>query len=434
MHYNELVSYIVNQLRSFVPENDIVTTLRKNGWSLNDIEAALKSAQEIIKSQEQGNLCAVRVDFTGTSQHTIAPKHKNIKIYSSILSVVIFCIAVAVFAYTQYVTSPATIISRMFEKLSSVQTVQGTASLTVDAHVPENKTFLHSILKTPSSTTLVDEGFSFSMTQFIDFTGKSTDSFKTDLSLQYRNSARLTSPIHITINSFGIGNTIYGKVSGITDTLSLIFGNSFGDMKFLENQWFSIDKTSSSTDIFKELAQSTLRDETSGTSLDERATSTSKKDQLISIFNTYKEKIISDIENKGKENVGDISTTHLMVTLDEAQLKEMLQKITDATNDSASIKENPPSIIKSFDIWVGADYLPYKLEASINPDFITKEMNNPNTEIPAMRLIISDINYNTVPSLTPPPDTKRLEDVMGQVFMNLFGGINSSTIPSNSGI
>ncbi len=434
MHHNELVSYIVNQLRSCVVESDIIATLQKNGWHSHDIEEALKAAHTIITSQGQSNLCAVRVDFMGASQHTVVPKHKNIKTYSIIIGAIIFCIAVAVFAYTQYTTSPTVILSRMFEKLPSIQTIQGTAAIAVDARIPENKTFLHNIKRTTSSTALVNEGFSFSITQFIDFTGKNTDSFKTDFSLQYHNSTHLTSPITITLNSFGIGNTVYGKVSGVTNTLSLLFGNSFGDIKFLENQWFSVDKTSSSTDAFKELAQSTLPEKTSSASSDERATSTSKKDKLISIFNTYKEKIISDIENKGEENVGDISTTHLMIILDEAQLKEMLQKISDLTNGGISIEEGSPSIIKSFDVWVGTDYFPYKLEVSMNPDFITKRMDNPDIEIPAIKLVVSDISYNTVLSLTPPQGVKRLEDVMGQVFMNLSGGINSSAMPNGSGI
>ncbi|MFA7201561.1 MAG: hypothetical protein WC099_01000 [Candidatus Paceibacterota bacterium] len=100
MSHNKLVPYIVNQLHACVPEQDITAILQENKWPTQDIEKAFHIARSSPQSQNHEDVCAVRVDFTGTSRHVIVPLYKGSKKYI-LLSIATLFLAGGIFFYIQ---------------------------------------------------------------------------------------------------------------------------------------------------------------------------------------------------------------------------------------------------------------------------------------------------------------------------------------------
>lgn len=426
MSQNELVSYIVRQLRACVPEQEIQNALEKNGWSAHHIQEAFQTAHVSLRSQNQDNLCAVRVDLTGTSQHVIAPTHKRTKKYMIVcMAILFFVVAGGVFAYMQYTQSPSRILSQMFDAIPSVQSMEATSLLAVDITIPTDK-IPPSLIKTFSySSPSVDVHFSLSTSQFIRFVGQDDGSFKFGLNAEYKDSLSQIPTLHLTVDSFGTKDMVYGKVGGISDILFHLSGAPTSTMSFLENQWFYIDKKSATQDANSLAGSFQNSSKNTSTSSTQNASSfTEKKAQILSILNEYKNTIILDSKNLGKEKIDGIPTTHIFVTLNESQLLEMLNKI----KNTLSTSENPtkniegPTPIDSFDIWVGeSDHLPHKLRITPASAFLSKIFKDTPIVSKNIEFTISHITYNTTLSITPPRDAKNLEEVLGQILGGLFG-------------
>ncbi len=420
---DELVAYISRQLRACVSEQEIQTILEKSGWSSSDIHEALQSAQKTLSSQDQPQTCAVRVDFTQTSQHTIAPIHKSKRRYV-IVGIVLICIAAGgAYAYARYTQSPSRILARMLRVLPTVQSVEATASFDATLTVP-NTLLSSSSKKTSSTTQPVDVHLAISSSQFMRFTEQTDNTFKFSVHAEYTDSLTQKAPLQLTLDSFGLKDVAYGKVSGLSGVLSHLLGSPIPGISSLENQWFYINRTNGIND-FTAVTES-LRGSTSST--DETSTpstslsATEKKKQVVAILDEYKTKIVSDAENMGTETLEGIPTSHIRVTLQETTTLEMIQKIKNILAEDPSANVSGPLPIQSFDIWVGTqDYLPYKITMHSSPAFLSKMFTNDQIVPKNIELTISHAVYNTPLSLTPPSDAKNLEETVSQLLGGLFG-------------
>ena len=140
-------------------------------------------------------------------------------------------------------------------------------------------------------------------------------------------------------------------------------------------------------------------------------------DQIAQVRNIIKNAyFFNDVTKLPDEAINGVSTRHYKYSIDEAALNKFSDDIA-LVFDPNYIATTTPEIPQgaNLEIWVGAgDYLPRKMVESDDKN----------------QMQITFSNYNNVPAIQIPQDTKSFQSVLEEVFGSMFGGMSgTSTAP-----
>jgi hypothetical protein len=201
------------------------------------------------------------------------------------------------------------------------------------------------------------------------------------------------------------GQVIYKDKTGY---LKVNPGTSFGpiSLNMIAGQWIKIDPQ-------KDISTSTIPGVGLGVSGDELNIT---PDQITRARDIIKNAYFFDnVVKLPNETINGVSTYHYKYSLNQAALNKFTSDIA-LVFDPKYVATTTPIVPQgaNMEIWVGVgDYLPRKIAESDDKNQV--------------QAIFS--NYNSVPTIQAPQDTKPFQEVIGEVFGSMFGDM---TVPERN--
>ncbi len=426
----QLVEYIQNQLRSGQNPESIKQILRGHGWGEDDIgeaffQASGASSQSPIASP--GNQ-PVRQDFAFDAQAHVAVSGTGDwfsgkkKLISIIASVVVLLGGGGYAAYSYVTSSPQALLQKMFETLPTVQTVQGTASISAawkDASAPLSLTSLmapsgqrQAVAHEATNTLELD------VTSFINLIQTQTNQFVFSASTTYAGGYTNGTPVHVGIDLGGSENLFYAKLSGLRETLTALIPVPL-DVSFLDNQWIKVDTTQAAAQA-KDMGLTNAT--SSGPTFFQKLSTPDVRAKVIAILKNSK--AIQSMTKVGDESIDGVPTAHIALVINGPEFLKTVQDLAVLAGVSTSTPVDPNGPLQALDIWIGtSDYLPHKVVATLNANAImhTNANGTSATQFSFLTVGLSRLSYNVPFSFTPPQNSITVEDAAANLFGQLFG-------------
>ena len=427
---NPLLTFIENQLKLGVTRDVITNQLIGQGWKRFDIDQAFISLE--VPPAQASTSPIPTPSMTSVPISTASPIPQTQPVYNAIpqnqpqpkkskllLTLVIFVVALCVvgggaFAYYKFFMpglSPTDILKKSFDATLNVRSFSFTATSTGQVEDQLGNGI-------PSSS-----DFTFNSSGSIDFHVPSAPLFAIDLGINANsNTTSYTGSLSSDIGTIFINKSVYldlknFKVSYTSSDPKAAQAQSFVSLAnivaaLFENKWIQFDESGAIS---------------AGT---QNPQSLSTED--VTAVKNYVSGMsyIKAISNAGDENINDISTYHLKMTVQGNQaLVDLIQKI--ATDQGKTMTPDQVQNLSQtlttqkidIDIWIGkADFLVYKivtLPVSISSPVTVG--NSQSSVKMTMSQEISFSDYNQPVSVTAPQGAIPMQ----QVLQGLMGGLNS---------
>jgi hypothetical protein len=402
----QLLDYIKQQLQQGVGKEEIKNSLLANNWQEKDIDEAFAL---IAKSEQPVSYGMPETTFSQPGSSVKVSNKPAVLIISLILGAVI--IGGAVFGYFYYFQSPERIVQKMTEKMVEVKSLEYTGQIT--AEIETSNLFAISPLGNgdllqPQQPSAKQTG-KFS----IDFSGASDlrDLNKPKAMFRFDINTDILSQV-FGIEARTVENIIYLKLSNVPDL-------GFFDLSFLKNQWIKIDPESIKKQFGLEKLEEQLKE-----ARKEQELSPEQMEQIKEI--AARAKIFKITEKLASEKIDGINTHHYKFMIDKEGLIQLFTEINKTMQEESLTEKELQELNESLqavetpegEIWIGKkDLLLYKILLELD----IKETEKTKSE-GKITILVQFKNYGKAVQIDIPTPVKTMEEIMVELFGELFGG------------
>jgi len=403
---NPLLTFIDNSINSGVSREVITTQLLSQGWTKLDIDNAFLSLGIAKPVTPVISVPAQPVSPVIPPVQTIQKK-SSMKLMIAIIVIVLLVIGGSVYAYFTFNASsltPKDIIRNSFNASLKVRSFSFMSTSTGE-------------IKSQNSSFPLLSNFKFTTKGAIDFHTPQSPLFNADFSINAdTNDATNTGSLLLGLSTLYLDKNSYLSLKDFNVSFSssdpkamqtqMFVGLANGFASSLKDKWIKFDM-SNATNIAT-TTQTSLSDE--------------DKQMIRDYFSGMS--YITSISNVGVENINNVPTYHIKMTLQgDQKMADMLQKITStnkAVADSAQTKDLYDFIKQKIDLdtWIGkTDFFIYKIVSSP----VSVDDPQTKTEMSSSHEI-SFSDYNTPISISAPQNSVTLNVLLN----SLFGGLTNS--------
>ncbi|MBX4191414.1 MAG: hypothetical protein KW804_01290 [Candidatus Doudnabacteria bacterium] len=390
MTHQELVDYIVNELRNGTKEAEINNALVASGWHEEDIKENLNAAHIKMGQPAMSN------------PHEPKAKREFLKRHAK--AIVIMCITLlllasgAFAAYKFLPLSPDRMLQQAALKMNDVYSFDFSGRITADVNANQNILDLQARL--PEIFNLNPDnrvaGASTSLQFALDFDG----------SIDRQDSKHPKSELNfdITAGIFTVGM----KMKLVNDIVYLRVDNV---PKFTEeitkysNTWIKIDPVALS--------------EKYGLGLNLNASTASltegQKNQINELFRTTR--FYNSIKRLDDDMIDGKGMYHYSIVLDKAALKNYLQEVEKINKSAGGLETSDLDALdsmqlKNSEIWIGkSDRMLHRVQTEIS-----QSASNDSIPSGSVHLLLNFSNYNNISKISAPSDSKNIDDVIQDIM------------------
>ncbi len=406
MSNEEAIVFIKSQLSQGIKQEQIVGELMHQGFAYRDINQLIAQAMASgsVAPQQPAPSAPSNQNFntapqTQTYQQAGSSSgHKKTFVIIGIVAALVILGGAGAYAYYSYSNpDPITVLHKMMASISQVNSFS--ASLSGD-FTDENSggMDLFSGESASSSATTTTSKTHTELSADIDLADVNNPQFSINFS---GNSG--SGMMMVVLG----GQLIYKDKTGY---LKVNPGTSIGpiSLNMISGQWVKIEPQ-------KDISTSTIPGVGLGVSGDKLNVT---PDQIAQVRNIIKNAyFFNNVTKLPDETVNGVSTRHYKFSVDETALNKFSDDVA-LVFDSNYVATTTPEIPQgaNLEIWVGAgDYLPRK--------FVESDGKN--------QVQATYSNYNSIPAIQVPQDTKSFQSVLEEVFGSMFGSMTgTSTAPS----